>query len=211
MRESARRTAGEQPTVFSLKSRRSFFGSPFFRRVIGRETQHGFANRNYCGASRVSPAHLDGARMRLQPFGASHGRYHRRQAFQAGAGNFLRAGAFHEVRHAQPAAQRAPSRKWAGRDWCRWRSRRSAARSTVRETRCPASDNFSTRRSIRIRNAQVLRRHAIRKSDRGIERRRHQNRAGRLQGFPRRIRFRQIVQLLVHFSRNCFGQPATKA
>ena len=52
----------------------------------------------------------------------------------------------------------------------------------------------------------MFRRNAIGKPNRGIERRRDQNRARLLQRLPRRIRFRQIAQLLFYFSRNSFRE-----
>ena len=57
---SARRTAGEQPIGFSLKSRRSFVGAAFERRIIGAHSLDSAPHRD----RRASLAHLDGARVR---------------------------------------------------------------------------------------------------------------------------------------------------
>src|SRR5579872_1344662 len=119
MRERARTTAGEQPTVFSLKSRRSFAARPSFGALYGARPRTALrigimksapAWTNIFGTA-ASLAHLYGARMRLKPFSSGHRRNHRREPLQTGRRNFLRAATFHKVRDAQAAAGARPSRR----------------------------------------------------------------------------------------------------
>jgi hypothetical protein len=198
MRERARKTAGEQPTVFSLKSRRSFFCAPFLWSVIGSEGQNCLANRNFdrqlrAFHRRTSTARACASSLRRGPW--------RRRPARGASGRRAKFPACSNISRSPRRSSRrarAPSRTLARRDSCRWHSRRSAARSTAQETRFPLRTIFD-QAICSHRNAQMFRGHAICKSNRGVERRRNQNGARELQRLPRRIRFWQIAQLLLHF------------
>src|ERR1700680_3614704 len=102
MRASARKTAGEQPTVFSLKSRRSFLARPSSGASYGASPKTALRTGTigsfvrFTGAPRHAPSGAQGGDARGEPL-------------QSTARNFLRARTFHEVRDAQAAARASPS------------------------------------------------------------------------------------------------------
>jgi hypothetical protein len=164
-------TRGEQPTVFSLKSRRSLPARPAGGRRIGRHGD-GTAGRGLNGASGqlgglgIAGPHLHRARVRFQAFGARQ-RGDRRAPARASPPRSA-AAPKSPSRNPPPTGRRAgaPRRRWAARDWVRRRNRPPLRAERAHED----AARVAIAAAARIRNAQVLRREAVRNLHRFIER-----------------------------------------
>src|SRR5271154_6595581 len=121
MRERARKTAGEQPTVFSLKSRRIFFARPSFGALYGARANTAFrigiagSLARFTGAPRPHARALPALRREPWPKRPERDVSIRPARFPA---------CWNISRNPRRSVRRAcaPTRKWVEHDSFRWRN-----------------------------------------------------------------------------------------